>query len=70
MHFSRHSGKHATQVPSHALDVKERVTEHVDANGGEPDQKVRWAVVRHFNVYKSFCLYIHILFLNPVKKFG
>ena len=70
MHFSRHSGKHATQVPSHAVAVKERGTERADANGGEPDQKVRWAVVRHFNVYKSFCLYIHILFLNPVKKFG
>ena len=60
MHFSRHSGKHATQIPSHAGAVKERGTERADAHGREPDRKVRCAVVLHFNVYKSLCSYIHI----------
>lgn len=48
MHFLRCSGKHATQVPSHVLDVQGVGTEGADANGEEPDQKARWADMQCF----------------------
>ena len=71
IHFPRRSGKDATQIPSHVLDMQALVTEGGDANGKEPDQKVRWGDVRrHHNLCMTYYMHMYTHALNAVKTFG
>ena len=71
IHFPPRTSKDATQIPSHVPDVQEVGIKGADANGEEPDQKVRWGDVRrHQNLCMPYYMHMYTHALNAVKTFG